>query len=757
MKWNIGISGKLVMILLLVGTASLVSIGAIQYNMDVRQSERQLDDEADAIMARLSVNLSQLVYELNMKGIEAVVKSEFSNRKVARIIVWEPDENRIFFEYGNSFADRTAANESSRYLKTKTRLEFRDSSGRTAKKSDIGVLELYMDRQYLRDSVLAHTTGNIIKFGAVIAFLMFVLAVIIQKLLVNPLEKIRAGMEKTMAGNTPENGRELYLNPVRLDEYPFKKGFSEIKNMADCFENMSLAITERQNDISASRDSLRITLESIGDAVITTDTEGRVQMMNPVAEKLTGFRHKKAEGINIENILEIIDSKTRIPVENPVSLSVKLSSVIPLPGEAAIVSSEGSEINISGTCSPIRSREGKTLGSVLVFRDITQSKRMDEQLHQARKMDVIGQLAGGVAHDFNNMLGGIIGNAELLSFSIPVDSSLRKYVDTIIKGAERAADLTRKLLAFSRKAMIVTTPLDIHEQIKSAISLLERSIDPRIKIITRLEASSRIVASDPTLIQNAFLNLAINSRDAMPEGGSITFATSNIMLEAEYCIKQPYRIDPGMYLEISVSDTGCGMTREVTSKIFEPFFTTKPVGQGTGLGLSAVYGTVKDHNGSINVYSEPGLGTVFKIYLPVDSTNPVSGEEKESGYETPEKNGCILVVDDEAIIRTTAHALLSAIGYDVIPASDGDEAIEAFLIDRERISAVLLDIVMPKMNGRDVYHKIREIDPDIPVIFSSGFSSEGIISDLTEIGAAAFIQKPYRQTSLAKILDEILK
>jgi PAS domain S-box-containing protein len=759
MKWKIGISGKLVILLLIVGEASLISIGAVQYSLDIRHAEKELSDEAEAIQERLYVNLSQLVYELNMKGIEAVVRSEFSNRRVAKIVIWESEGSEILFEYGNSYIDRTKGYDASRYIKKISRLEFRDELNRNPKKTDIGVLELYMDRKYIMDQVLATTAGNIFRFGSVIALLLDKLAVIIQKLLVNPLERIRAGMEQTMSGigSDSDSGDMGYMNPVKLHEDAFKKGFTEIKSMAECFEKMSLAITERQNEISAGRDSLRITLESIGDAVITTDTEGRIRMMNPVAERITGFSSGAYHGRSIADVLEIKDSKTGAVLVNPVFASIGLSGVVPLPGEASITSPDGSEISISGTSSPIRNSEGKTVGAVLVFRDITHSKRIDEQLHQARKMDVIGQLAGGIAHDFNNMLGGIIGNAELLSFSIPADSTLRKYVDTIIKGAERAADLTRKLLAFSRKAMIVTTPLDIHEQIRAAISLLERSIDPRIKIITKLDASSRIVASDPTLIQNAFLNLAINARDAMPEGGAITFSTSNIILDHEYCRKQPYRIEPGMYLEISVSDTGCGMTKDVTSRIFEPFFTTKPVGQGTGLGLSAVYGTVKDHNGSITVYSEPGLGTVFKIYLPVDPSSPVLSErETEKADEVTKKNGCILVVDDEAIIRTTAQALISAIGYEVLLAEDGDEAIETFLIERERISAILLDIVMPKMNGRDVYLKIREIDPDIPVIFSSGFSSDTIVSDLTGIGAVAFIQKPYRQGSVAKALDEAL-
>lgn len=755
MKWKLGISVKLVLILFVTGLVLLICIGSLQYHYEVKNADRQLEKESDAILERLSVNLSQLVYEFNIKGVAAVVTSEFSNQNVAGIIVWDPTKTDMHFEYGRLQDDKSVRRESVRYMKKTKKISFMDYAGAGSERFDIALIELFMDRQKLKEQVLTDTTDTIVKFAAVIAFLLAILAVIIQKLLVYPLDKIRYGMEEAMSRILSDEKTVLYQVPVKLSESAFKRGFKEIRRMAECFENMSEAITERQNEISESRDSLRITLQSIGDAVIATDIETRIQMINSVAERLTGWSMDRAFNRHIEEVLRIIDSKTKAVVANPVTAAIQFSGVIPLALDSVLISPDGVELSVSGTCSPIRGADGRVVGAVLVFRDMTQARRMEEQLHQARKMDVIGQLAGGVAHDFNNMLGGIIGNAELLSFSLPEDSNLKKYVDTIIKGSERAADLTRKLLAFSRKAKIITTPLDIHEQIRSALALLERSIDPRIKIITRLEATSSVVASDPSLLQNAFLNLALNARDAMPEGGSLTFATSNILLDSEYCNKQPYKIEPGMYLEISISDTGVGMAKEIMEKVFEPFFTTKPVGQGTGLGLAAVYGTVKDHQGAINVYSEPGLGSVFKIYLPVEAATPVCAPSDEECVFS-ETGGCILVVDDEAIIRNTAHALLVSLGYDVILASDGDEALKSFLIEKERISAVILDIVMPKMNGREVYQHIREIDPYVPVIFSSGFSSESIISDLMGLGASAFIQKPYRQASLAKTLSEVL-
>lgn len=755
MNSKIGISGKLVLILLTAGILLLVTAGFFQYRIEVGNTDEKLKKEAEAILSRLSINLAQQVYDFNIKGISSVVKSEFHNPNVAGVIVRDISEGEMLFEYGRLQGEKSVKAESERFFRVRKAISILDFEGLHQKKIDIASVDLFMDRQPLQEAVFYSSAGAILKFAIIILCLICILSVTIQRFLVKPLEIIRAGMEKAIEWNIRPDSYDAIQKPVKLNPEAKNKGFLEIRRMAECFENMSLAISERQNEIAKSRESLRITLDSIGDAVVSTDIKGLVQMMNPVAEKITGWSGARSLNTNISDVLVIIERRTRKPIENPAITAMSLSGIVPFPQDAMIISPEGDELDVSGICSPIRGRDGSVLGAVLVFRDITQAKKIEEQLHQARKMDVIGQLAGGVAHDFNNMLGGIIGNAELLSFSLPADSHLRQYADTIINGAERAADLTKKLLAFSRKAKIVSTPVDIHEQIRAAIALLERSIDPRIRIIVRFEATSSMVASDPSLIQNAFLNLAINSRDAMPDGGTLTFATCNILLDYDFCKKLPYRIEPGMYLEISISDTGIGMTKDVLSRVFEPFFTTKPVGQGTGLGLSAVYGTVKDHQGTINAYSEPGLGTVFKIYLPVDT----SGHEGISG-SVPEmisgKGGCILVVDDEDIIRTTAHALLSSLGYEVLMAEGGDEALKIFMMEKERISAVILDIVMPVMNGREVYQHLRELDSDVPIIFSSGFSSDGVVSDLMDMGAAAFIQKPYRQSSLAKTLDEVL-
>ena len=389
-----------------------------------------------------------------------------------------------------------------------------------------------------------------------------------------------------------------------------------------------------------------------------------------------------------------------------------------------------------------------------IAEDITERKSAEEQLRQAMKMDAVGQLAGGVAHDYNNMLTVIIGSAELLKRYTTHDPQSMKLVSAIIDAATRSADLTHQLLTFSRKGERATVKFSIKETILAAVSLLEHSIDKSISLETRFIAPNTLVSGDPSLLQNALLNLGINARDAMPKGGTITFATANVDLDDDFCASHANQVTPGQYLEISVSDTGIGMKKDVLEHIFEPFFTTKAVGEGTGLGLAMVYGTVKDHRGHIDVYSEPGIGTVFKLYIPVS-------EGLESGADQVEEvvsgSGGILLVDDEPMLRSVGQELLGDLGYRVYLAEDGEEALEVYAREKENISLVILDMVMPKMGGKETLARLVENYPGIKVLISSGFHQEETREVLTNLGARGFVQKPYRRSDLIKAVSEALK
>lgn len=403
----------------------------------------------------------------------------------------------------------------------------------------------------------------------------------------------------------------------------------------------------------------------------------------------------------------------------------------------------------------VRDTEGNLTGFTGTMRDITERRVLEEQLRQSQKMDVIGQLAGGIAHDFNNMLGGIMGSAELLSIKTEKDPGLKKYADIILKGAERASELTRNLLAYSRKAKFVSASTDIHDVLKETTAILERTIDRRISIRMELNASPSMVTGDSTLIQNAFMNLGINARDAMPEGGVILFRTENVTLDEHYCALHKGLI-PGDYIGIEISDTGTGIPEDIISRIFEPFFTTKKFGQGTGLGLAAVYGTVKEHKGEITVYSEPGKGTLFKIYLPMENTENYTGIQDFTANTPITGTGCILLIDDEDIIRNITQAQLTHLGYEVLLAEDGESGIGIFMKERGRISLVILDMVMPRISGQETLRRILDIDPEAKVLLASGFNYHESENEFTILGAAGFIQKPFQLLKLSRVISQVL-
>ncbi len=384
--------------------------------------------------------------------------------------------------------------------------------------------------------------------------------------------------------------------------------------------------------------------------------------------------------------------------------------------------------------------------------DISGRKELEERLRHSEKMDAIGQLAGGVAHDFNNQLGAILGYAEMLGNELS-EPLLQSYAIGIMKAARRSSDLTKQLLAFARKGKYVTAPVNIHAVIMDVVSLLARSIDKRIEIRESLEAEPHTTSGDPTQLQNAFLNIAINARDAMPSGGVLSFATHVVELEEKAF---NFEIPAGSYILVSVSDTGVGMDEETKQHLFEPFFTTKEVGKGTGLGLAAVYGTVKNHGGAVSVYSEPGHGTCFKIYLPLLSEVQEPPEQKPSEPPPAKASARILVVDDEELLRDMASLMLRKLGYEVIACKDGEEAIARYAESWHSIDLVILDMVMPKMGGRDTFIAMRKINKDLRSLLSSGYSIGEEAQEILNDGVLGFIQKPYSSSELAKKVAEAI-
>jgi len=390
-----------------------------------------------------------------------------------------------------------------------------------------------------------------------------------------------------------------------------------------------------------------------------------------------------------------------------------------------------------------------------IIRDISERKRIEIRLAHMQKMDAIGQLAGGVAHDFNNQLSGVLGYAEILSMRLN-DSVLKKYTEGIISAAMRSADLTKKLLVFAHKGQFQLKPVNIHSLVDDTIEMLKHSIDRRISIEKKLYAGAAVVNGDSAQLQNAFLNLGLNARDAMPEGGILTFESEEIHIGDSPRETELMDLPSGNYIAVAVTDSGTGMSAEIRKRLFEPFFTTKESGKGTGMGLASVYGTIKSHSGSINVYSEPGIGSAFRIYLPLIGDGAEYPETREGKEDIHLPGGIILVIDDEEIIRDILSEMLREMGYEVIEAANGKDGVNIYRERWQEIGLVIIDMIMPEVNGHDAFVEMKKINPSIRSILTSGFNVDDEVNSILAEGVLGFIHKPYRKSDLMKKIRDVM-
>lgn len=399
--------------------------------------------------------------------------------------------------------------------------------------------------------------------------------------------------------------------------------------------------------------------------------------------------------------------------------------------------------------------DGKSWCAEVMVEDVTERKTLEKQLVQAQKFEAIGQLAGGVAHDFNNMIGAILGWADLGIEETELGSRLHRHFQKVRQQGERAASLTRQLLAFARRQILEPRNIDLNQTVVETVSLLEKVIGSNIEIKANLVPNVAVIRADPTQVEQVLMNLCINARDAMPDGGSLLIETSDVHLDERFCAMQPLA-HPGDHVVLSVSDTGIGMDAATLDRIFEPFFTTKEFGKGTGLGLATVYGIVRQHGGFLHVYSELGTGSTFRAYFPT-STAPASEPEPvedagpiQGGSET------ILLAEDHEGLRQLALEALTNLGYTVVLASDGEQAVQEFQMFRNDISLALLDVMLPKLSGPEVLERIRAVRQDLPAIFATGYSPDLALLQKVRQEGWPVLQKPYTSRMLARKVRETL-
>jgi signal transduction histidine kinase/ActR/RegA family two-component response regulator len=374
-------------------------------------------------------------------------------------------------------------------------------------------------------------------------------------------------------------------------------------------------------------------------------------------------------------------------------------------------------------------------------------RKAEDAQRQSQKLESIGLLAGGVAHDFNNLLVGILGYADLLAAEAAPGTTAHEAATTILQAARRGSELTRQLLALARLGQHREERVDLHGVVEEAVRLLDRTLGKSIRLETRLAAAAHVVRGDPGQLQQVILNLAVNARDAMPEGGTLTLATGEAQLDEGQGVTG---LAPGRYVALAVSDTGVGIPREHLVRLFDPFFTTKPAGKGSGLGLATAFGIVKGHGGVIHVESTVGAGSRFVVYLPLLAEG--AGVAPEPQEVPPRGTGTVLVVDDEELVRRTAGRVLASLGYEPVLVAGGREALDWLAGRTAPPAAVLLDLSMPEMDGRTCFRELRKVQPGVRVVICSGFSQTGAAQELLAAGAVAFVQKPYRTVELARAM-----
>lgn len=586
-------------------------------------------------------------------------------------------------------------------------------------------------------------------------------------------------------GKTPFE-LDLYVNPAarekllgRLQEKGMVGGFELQFRMKDgrvldallsgkifrygkeqCLVAVTKDITEfkrTQEELRRSEKRYRDLFDSVSDLIYTQDLEGRFTDANRALARIFGYELDEFIGRKASDFMkpelrdlfhaEYVEGiKKKGHYEGITSYFTKDGRKIYLEYRSSLIRPEEGEPFISGIARDVTER-------ILAEREI---KKLNKQMLQAQKMEAVGTLAGGIAHDFNNLLQGILGYAQILIMprdeSDPDIASLRQ----IEKAANRASELTRQLLTFSRKVESKPRPVNLNQEVQEVEKLLKRTIPKMIEIELHLEEGLETINADPSQLEQVIMNLGVNARDAMPEGGKLLLETENVFLDEGYC-RDHLGARPGKYVLLTISDTGFGMDKDTLEHIFDPFFTTKEVGKGTGLGLAMVYGIVKSHEGYIMCYSEPGQGTTFKIYLPAIEGNTEDRVSEQKEKTMPEGgNETILLVDDEQLLRDIGKDMLEQFGYTVIVAQDGESALELYREKEKDISLIILDLIMPGMGGKRCLEKLLTMNPGIKVVIASGYSINGHGKDALEAGARAFVSKPYELKQMLRVVRKVL-
>jgi PAS domain S-box-containing protein len=507
---------------------------------------------------------------------------------------------------------------------------------------------------------------------------------------------------------------------------------------------------QAQEALLQQQEWLEVTLASIGDGVIATDTKGMITFINPVAAALTGWTAQEVLGHHIDDVFRLIHQQTRQSMDSPIARVLREERVVELAPQTALITRHGGEIAIADSCAPIWRRDGQLCGVVVVFRDVTAHKRLEEELLRTRKMESIGVLAGGIAHDFNNLLTGILGNISLAKMFVDTDQRVRRRLTAAEQACQRATALTQQLLTFSKGGAPVRQTVSIADLLRESTLFALRGSKVRAELT--IAENLWPIDADVGQLNQVIHNVVRNAAQAMPNGGSVQVQAENVVIDTESGLP----LQAGRYLKITVSDRGCGIPADILPRIFDPYFTTK--GHGSGLGLATVYAIVAKHDGYITAESEVGVGTAFAIYLPASehAVQPMPGAPITLNSNT----GRVLVMDDEAAIRELLSEMLTTLGYEVECTRHGAEAVAAYqraLATKQPFAAVILDITVPGgLGGKEAIEHLRALDPQVKALISSGYTNDPIMANFAQYGFSGVVTKPYTVEWLQQTLQRIL-
>ena len=575
--------------------------------------------------------------------------------------------------------------------------------------------------------------------GGLAALCAVLLAILLARSMARPMIAVTRAVESFARGEAA---------PV-----PTEAG-GEIGRLARAFARMGAEVTEKTETIRHNAEILDSVMSGMSEAVLLVDAEGTIVFANSMARTLLG--DQAAPGWKAWEAYQVLADDGLTPLERdrrPAARVIRGESIddlelpVQVPGRGTRVFRFGGR--------PLRGADAGLSGGVLVFRDITELRETERQLLQSQKLEAVGQLTGGVAHDFNNLLMVIIGNAELIADAVRGRPELLGPINAIDSAAARGASLVRQLLAFARRQPLQPRETGINDLVIAAANLLRPTLGEQIEIESMLDDDAWPAMIDPTQLSTALINLGVNARDAMPDGGKLTFETSNVVLDESYAKANP-EAKPGSYVMVAVSDTGTGIPEAIRDKVMQPFFTTKEVGKGTGLGLSMVYGFIKQSDGHIKIYSEVGHGTAVKLYLPRSSKDAANGPAVVPPVAIPRGSETILVVEDDEAVRASVIAQLQSLGYATISASDGPEAL-ALVDGGARFDLLFTDIILPGgMNGRQLSERMAARVRPLKVLYTSGYTEDAIVHHGRLDPGVALLNKPYRKVDLARKLRAVL-